>query len=66
MAAAALASLSLRRGPAGKPRPEVTRLNDRYRQMRQSLQAATLAGGALKKERKAWKREQKQREKDGR
>lgn len=61
--AAALASLSLRQGPAGKPRLEVTRLNDRYRQMRQSLQAATLAGGALKKERKAWKREQKQREK---
>lgn len=61
--AAALASFSLRQGSAGKPRLEVTRLNDRYRQMRQSLQAATLTGGALKKERKAWKREQKRREK---
>ena len=62
--AGGIIAMSTRHRGQGKPEIEVTRLNDKYRQMTDALELTILPKDALKKHRKEQKRERKRREKE--
>ncbi len=61
---AAVVSIASRQRAQGKPEIEATRINDRLRHMTRVLEGATLPKEALKKRRKAEKKEAKRRDRE--